>query len=356
MAGPSPETGIPSEPQAAVAYFTPRDDQAYYEALHREPFFTPEGYDVHSVEGAEAYLTEVHGRDLPQIRGELDASTGFHLAMAMAQEERAALYAEGRRQNDAEHGYNLTVTASWTAAAERPELDLGKVTTMAVYHDLVPEAYGGDTVITDPVAMASKQFREAASMTLFLQDVGDNLIADLIREYEAGESPEARFVRAMDKVEAYQFSLATKGALHRERGERFEEVVIHALPKAVIDPTAFEKMQYVLKHLGRKWNEWGCAPLDSDPEEIVDTMADFLARETGELLELPVKQPLSSSVVQEAMAQVFTFPDPQPPTADEPAGFINIKPVVVSLEDWRQGDGPDHNPPASPSAGILTAA
>ncbi len=358
MVGPGPEHGYPSEPQAAVAYLTPPNN-GHPEALHAGSFFTPEHdgrvYDVNDPLDAAAYLTEVHGRDLPEIRGDLDASTGFHLAMAMRGEERAAIDLLGRPQNVAEHSFNLAITSSWTALAERPDLDGNKVTLMAVYHDAIVEAYGGDTVINDPEAMESKRYREAAGLTLFLQDAGDHPIAELMREYEAGLSPEARFVNGMDKVEAYQFSLATKAELHRQRGERFEEVVVQALPKAAIDPTAFEKMQAVLKQLGRKWNEWDCSPVEGDTDEIVDGVAKYLTDEVGEVFPFPYNGRIPATELQDA--RIFEFPPLEERPQPEEIGNVARMATVAHMEDWRQrrGDGSDPNPPGSPATIALAA-
>jgi hypothetical protein len=191
-------------------------------------------------------------------------------------------------------------------------------------------------------------------MTLFLQDAGDNPIADLMREYEAGSSPEARFVNAMDKVEAYQFALATKAELHRERGERFEEVVIQALPKAAIDATALDKMQAVLKQLGRKWNEWGCAPLDSNPDEIVDTIVERLLKDVATVFPLPYLGRVAAETVQPD-AEIIAFPEPEETTpAKQPAE--PGAPVAI-MEVWRRRkeDRPDPTPPGSPNITALVA-
>jgi 5'-deoxynucleotidase YfbR-like HD superfamily hydrolase len=265
MAGP--EGYNPSDPHNAEAYPTP----SKYEG-----FITPEGYDVSKVEGAEAYLTEVHGFTLPEAGGDTDKGTGYHLALALQTERRAAMYEDGEHQNVAEHSAKLSITTVWTALKERPDLDAGKVSIMAGFHDLI-EAYSKDTVINDEEALKSKHWREKAAMTLVRRDLGDSPLVEILEEYENLGSPEARFVNAMDKVEAYQFALNTKAALQRGRAEDFRDVAGIALPKAVIDPTAFRLMKNVLKNLGRKWHGWGCMPFDGNPDEIIDMLADEIA-------------------------------------------------------------------------------
>ncbi|MGI9027297.1 MAG: HD domain-containing protein [Candidatus Saccharimonadales bacterium] len=251
-----------------------------------ESIVTPEGYDVSTVAGAEAYLTEIHGRVLPEAGGLIDASTGYHLSLALQKEARAALYNEDgdKQQNVAEHAFKLAGSAVWKASHERDDLDIGKVSIMAIFHDYI-EAYAGDTVIEDLEALESKFWREKAGMTLLSRDLEGNGLLKILEEYENNETPESRYVNAMDKVEAYQFSLNNKAKLHRQRWEDFGQLAEKALPKAVIDKTAFGLMQDVLIQLGRKWHDWGCMPFDGDPEEIVGSLAskveaDYLAEQT----------------------------------------------------------------------------
>jgi hypothetical protein len=157
----------------------------------------------------------------------------------------------------------------------------------------------------------------------------------------------------MDKVEAYQFALANKAALHRERGERFEEIVIQALPKAVIDPTAFENMQYVLKQLGRKWEEWGCVPIDGDPEVMVDHISEILANNV-----VPLHAPYASRVPQDMLREAVVLNFPERDTADEEpdetAGYVGS---LAVMDEWRRNgsDRPDPTPPGTPNVAALAA-
>ena len=363
--GPSTITTLrPLEAVSSIALLDHESNQA----PHREPFFVEhedKQYDVHDVNGAEAYLTEVHGRDLPRIRGEFDATTGFHLAFAVQKEDRAAIYEDGNFENVAEHSFFLAVTCSWTAMNERPDLNAGNTTIIATHHDQIVEGYGGDTPIHDIEKLATKEAREAAGMTLFLRDVGDSPLGQLMLEYEEGRTPEARFVKGMDKVVAYQLSLATKAALHSERQEEFKDIVETALPKAVIDKTAFSKMKGVLKQLGRKWNdpEWGCKKFEGDPDEIVDRIANYVQDQGAEVTELPsferavAKAALEGNVEE---AELRQFPDREQlrernPLKTKIAATIGEK--VVEMHAKRRGDDrPDPTPPGAPAAISLAAA
>jgi 5'-deoxynucleotidase YfbR-like HD superfamily hydrolase len=248
-----------------------RDNGVYYGDLNlREPV------------DAEKYLWEVHGIERPVAKGEIDASTLYHVALRLQQEPRAALYYEEDlvnnneelpTQNVAEHSFKVAITAIVKSAKERPDLDVGKVAIMSLIHDLL-EAYCKDTVANDPVALKTKFLRETAGITLLKDDLGeDHPLIEYIDEYEECKVPEARFVKGRDKVEAYQFSLNNKAVLHKQRQEHFPEVVEQALTRAAIDRTAYKDMIAVMKQLGRMWHKWDCMPFDGDPDEIVDRLA-----------------------------------------------------------------------------------
>lgn len=253
-------------------------------------------YDVSDTDQAEAYLVEVHNRVLPQPGGEIDKRTNYHLALALRDEKRAALDSNLENQNVAEHTFFLSISATTIAANERPDLDRYKVGALVKVHDLI-EAYCGDTIITDEEAMEHKPWKEKAAMTLLGRDLAGSPILEDLEEYEKGESPEARFVYAMDKVEAYQFALNNKAALHLIRNENFEYLVKMGLPKTFIDHTAFNLMKDIFKEMGRKWPEWCNTPIDGDANEIVEREARRLEEEHARL-----RKQVGERALAEAMA------------------------------------------------------
>ena len=82
-----------------------------------------------------------------------------------------------------------------------PELDALRVLMMALVHD-VGEAYVGDITPHDNVPAEEKQARETAAIDKILGKLphGENLIA-VWEEYEAQETPEAKFVKQIDRLE-----------------------------------------------------------------------------------------------------------------------------------------------------------
>ena len=82
-----------------------------------------------------------------------------------------------------------------------PGLDLGRVLSIAVIHDLA-EVSTGDITPHDGVSRDEKARRESVALGRLLAPLAaaDELLS-LWRELEEGTSPEGRFVRACDKLD-----------------------------------------------------------------------------------------------------------------------------------------------------------
>ena len=113
----------------------------------------------------------------------------------------SVIVAEPRRENDAEHSWHLTLMALVLARHANEPVDLERVLTMLVVHDLV-EIYAGDT----PLRLQDEQqaIREAEAadrlFPLLPGDQGTQLRAAW-EEFEAHTTPEARFARSLDRLQ-----------------------------------------------------------------------------------------------------------------------------------------------------------
>lgn len=110
---------------------------------------------------------------------------------------------QSRRENDAEHSWHLCLMAiTLIEHANDPSLDLLKILRMVILHDIV-EIDAGDTYIYDEAAKADQEAREQAAADrlfgLLPEDQGAAFRA-LWDEFEAGESPEAQFAKAIDRL------------------------------------------------------------------------------------------------------------------------------------------------------------
>lgn len=124
---------------------------------------------------------------------------------------------DGRAENVAEHSLMLAKVAPELASCLYPELDENLVARFATVHDDV-EAYVGDTA-TDILANldpAAKEAREAEGLSQLASEYAHLPgYVKLVEQYEAGSVPEARFVRAADKLMVLLIHLPSHGATLR---------------------------------------------------------------------------------------------------------------------------------------------
>ena len=115
---------------------------------------------------------------------------------------RSGRTAQGRPESVAEHSWRLCLIAMVLAPAH-PELDLARILQLCVVHDL-GEVIGGDVPATEQHNDPERKSRERRDFLTLVQPapapIRDSLIA-LYDEYDAAETAEARFVKAIDKLE-----------------------------------------------------------------------------------------------------------------------------------------------------------
>lgn len=130
------------------------------------------------------------------------------------------LAAADRRENDAEHSWHLALMVLLLAEYADEPVDVGHTIALVLVHDLV-EIYAGDTPLHDAEAARTQQVREeAAASHLFAQlpaDQGERLHA-LWLEFEARQTPEARFAKAMDRLQPMLLNWLNEGGTWREPG------------------------------------------------------------------------------------------------------------------------------------------
>jgi putative hydrolase of HD superfamily len=106
-----------------------------------------------------------------------------------------------RCESVAEHSFGVAMLAMFIAGAWFPELDGAKVLRLALLHDL-GEVYAGDIVPDAGIDRAEKTRREQAAVSVVLGKLpGGERWLELWNEYEEQDTPVARFVRQMDRLE-----------------------------------------------------------------------------------------------------------------------------------------------------------
>ncbi len=118
-----------------------------------------------------------------------------------------------RKENDAEHAWHMAVMAFLLKEYANEEIDVLHTMQMILIHDVV-EIDAGDTYAYDEVAKETQREREekaAARLFGMLPEEQAKEMLALWEEFEAGETPEARFARALDNVQPMMLNAATDG-------------------------------------------------------------------------------------------------------------------------------------------------
>lgn len=132
-----------------------------------------------------------------------------------------------RLENDAEHAWHLAMMTILLSEYANEEIDVLKTVTMVLLHDIV-EIDAGDTFAYDEEAKKTQRERELkAADRLFhlLPEDQEKIFRGLWDEFEAGESPEARFAHTMDNIQPAMLNAATEGKAWIEKGTRLPQVL-----------------------------------------------------------------------------------------------------------------------------------
>lgn len=151
---------------------------------------------------------------------------------------QTVLLDRSRRENDAEHSWHLALMAMLLHEYAAEPVDLDRTIRMLLVHDLV-EIDAGDTFTYDEAAQKGKREREQAAADrifgLLPADQGVELRA-LWEEFERGETAEARFASALDRLQPLLHNHQTEGATWQAHDVPAEAVYARAERIAVGAP------------------------------------------------------------------------------------------------------------------------
>ena len=132
-----------------------------------------------------------------------------------------------RKENDAEHAWHMAIMTVLLAEYSNEPIDVLKTVTMLLIHDLV-EIDAGDTYAYDEEAKKTQRERELKGAErifgMLPPDQGEKLRA-LWDEFEAGETPEARFAHTMDNIQPTMLNDASKGKAWATRGVHLSQIL-----------------------------------------------------------------------------------------------------------------------------------
>ena len=123
-----------------------------------------------------------------------------------------------RRENDAEHAWHIAIMAYLLREYSNETIDISKVMLMCLIHDVV-EIDAGDTYAYDLEGQKTQKAREeAAKERIFsmLPEDQKSELSSLFDEFEAYETPEAKFAHAMDNLQPLMLNDSNDGADWRE--------------------------------------------------------------------------------------------------------------------------------------------
>lgn len=128
------------------------------------------------------------------------------------------ILSDDRKENDAEHSWHMSLMAVILSEYANEDMDLFKVIRMALVHDLV-EIDAGDTFAYDGEAVVSKEAREkkaAEKIFSLLPPEQGREMRRLWEEFEAGNTPEAKFAAAIDRLQPLLLNYGSKGKSWKE--------------------------------------------------------------------------------------------------------------------------------------------
>lgn len=124
----------------------------------------------------------------------------------------------GRNETDAEHAWHMALMAYLLREYANEEVDITKVMLMCLIHDIV-EIDAGDTYAYDSEGLATQKEREDRAkeriFSLLPEDQKNELIS-LFDEFEAYETPEAKFAHSMDNFQPLILNNSNEGGDWKE--------------------------------------------------------------------------------------------------------------------------------------------
>jgi putative hydrolase of HD superfamily len=142
-------------------------------------------------------------------------------------ERRTRITGGARQENTAEHSWHLALFALVLAEHADEPVDLARVLAMCVVHDLV-EVDAGDTFAYDEAGEAAKAEREraAADRIFGLLPAGQGAaLRELWEEYERGDTADARFAMAVDRLQPILLNHADDGRTWSRHGITADRVL-----------------------------------------------------------------------------------------------------------------------------------
>jgi putative hydrolase of HD superfamily len=134
---------------------------------------------------------------------------------------------EDRYENTAEHSWQIALFALSLAETLKPPIDASRTVAMLLVHD-IGEIDAGDKFVFAQdgwEARKAAELRAVERITGLAPDETAAFLLGLWKEFDAGETPEARFAKAVDRCTPVLLNLSNEGGSWLENGVSYERVI-----------------------------------------------------------------------------------------------------------------------------------
>lgn len=141
-------------------------------------------------------------------------------------ERKSKLFNSDRRENDAEHSWHLAMMVLVLSEHSNEPIDVLKVISMVLIHDIV-EIDAGDIFLYDTNKSHNNTVNELkAAKRIFgmLPTEQSEKLINIWLEFEQGETKEAKFAKAIDRLEPIMQNLENEGGTWKEFEVPFDKV------------------------------------------------------------------------------------------------------------------------------------
>jgi putative hydrolase of HD superfamily len=168
---------------------------------------------------------------------------------------------KSREETDAEHSWHFALMAlTLFEHAGIGGVDINRVVRMALVHDLV-EIYAGDTFAYDAKGYESKDRREKEAANKLFALLPNEQAAEyraLWEEFDAMETPDAKYAAAVDRLQPFLNNYLTDGHTWVKHGVSAEQVYQRMNPVKTALPALWEFVETVIRESCEKGYIKGC--------------------------------------------------------------------------------------------------
>jgi putative hydrolases of HD superfamily len=162
---------------------------------------------------------------------------------------------EDRYENTAEHSWQIALFALSLAQTLRLPIDVSRTVAMLLVHDIGEIDAGDKFVFAQDGWKEQKaaELRAVERITGLAPEVAAGFLLGLWKEFDAGETPESRFAKAIDRCMPVLLNLSNEGGSWLENGVPYERVIGRVGPEVESGcPELWNYLSQELKEARRK--------------------------------------------------------------------------------------------------------